>query len=320
MQTPRMYYTDTTGNGHFAKDPDVIRFGGRYLMYYTIRTEDYLAAGIAESDDLDHWRRVGEVLPVTEVEADGLVAPAALVHAGRVHLFYASYGTGPRDAICHAVSEDGLSFQRNPTNPVFRPAGDWTCGRAIDADIIRHGDSWLLYAATRDQEMRVQMLTAATAPVDCRFGRECWTQIADEPILRPELAWERECIEAPTVCRRAGVLYMFYAGAYNNEPQQIGVAVSRDGVRWRRLSNRPLLPNGAPGAWNASESGHPGVFVDTDGTTHLFFQGNRTDGEDWYLSRMSVRWDDGLPFLVRPCDGKQFHLQDPNTDALEAPL
>lgn len=32
--------------------------------------------------------------------------------------------------------------------------------------------------------------------------------------------------------RRDGKLYMFYAGGYNNEPQQVGVAVSTDGVTW----------------------------------------------------------------------------------------
>ncbi len=311
MLTPRMYYTDTTGGSPFAKDPDVIRFGDRYLMYYTIRTPDCLAVGIAASDDLDRWERVGEVTPEMEIERKGLAAPAALVHEGRVHLFYQSYGTGPRDAICHAVSDDGLRFERDPSNPVFRPTGDWTCGRAIDADIVRHGDRWLLYAATRDPNMRVQMLTAARAPAECSFSRDCWTQVADRPILRPELDWERDCIEAPTVCERGGVLYMFYAGAYNNEPQQIGVAVSRDGIEWTRLSDRPLLPDGAPDEWNASESGHPGLFVDDDGATHLFFQGNRTDGADWYLSRMRVEWERGLPYLVRPRDGRQFRIEAP---------
>lgn len=318
MLMPRMYYTDTADGSHFAKDPDVVRFGDRYLMYYTQRHPDLLAVGIAASDDLDHWERVGALLPANEVERKGLVAPAALVHEGRMHLFYASYGTGPRDAICHAVSENGLNFERDPSNPIFRPSGDWTCGRAIDADIIRHGERWLLHAATRDPEMRVQMLTAAEAPAKCDFGRGCWTQVADRPVLKPELDWERECIEAPTVCVRDGLLYMFYAGAYNNEPQQIGVAASRDGAEWLRLSDKPLLPNGAPDDWNASESGHPGVFVDDDGQTHLFFQGNRTDGADWYLSRMRVKWDGPLPCLVRPRDGFEFHLQDPPIDELHA--
>jgi len=318
MDMPRMYFTDTTSGSRFAKDPDVVRFGGRCLMYYTVRRPDCLAVGIAASDDLDHWERVGEVRPATEVESKGVAAPAALVHEGRVHLFYQSYGTGRRDAIRHAVSDDGLHFERDPSNPIFRPTGDWTCGRAIDADIVRHEDEWLLYAATRDPEMRVQMLTAARAPVDCDFSRECWSQAADRSILRPELDWEQDCIEAPTVCKHEGLLYMFYAGAYNNHPQQIGVAVSRDGVEWARQSDRPLLPNGAPDEWNASESGHPGVFVDDDGQTHLFFQGNRTGGEDWYLSRMKVAWDGRLPYLVRPRDGRQFRLQQPHIDALRA--
>lgn len=320
MITPRMYFTDTTHGSAFAKDPDVVRFGDRYLMYYSILTADGLAIGIAESEDLDHWRRIGEIAPETEVERKGVAAPAGLVHDGRVHLFYQSYGQGPRDAICHAVSDDGVRFQRDPSNPIFRPRGGWTCGRAIDADIVAHGDRWLLCAATRDPEMEVQMLTAATARADCDFGRECWAQVADAPILRPELAWELDCIEAPSVCAGEGLLYMFYAGAYNNAPQQIGVAVSRDGVEWRRLSDRPLLPSGGPGEWNASESGHPGVFVDTDGSTHLFFQGNCTDGDDWYLSRTEVLWDGRLPYLVRPRDGEIFRLEEPHVEALDAPV
>ena len=76
---------------------------------------------------------------------------------------------------------------------------------------------------------------------------------------------------------------MFYGGGYNNEPQQIGCAVSDDGVRWTRLSDEPFLPNGAPGEWNASESGHPFAFTDDDGQVHLFFQGNNDMGQTWYL-------------------------------------
>ena len=34
---------------------------------------------------------------------------------------------------------------------------------------------------------------------------------------------------------------MFYAGAYNNAPQQIGVAVSEDGLNWKRLSEEPFF-------------------------------------------------------------------------------
>jgi len=48
---------------------------------------------------------------------------------------------------------------------------------------------------------------------------------------------------------------------------------------WTRVSEHPCLPVGKPGEWNSSESGHPGAFVDTDGRTYLFYQGNSDNGQ-----------------------------------------
>ncbi len=308
---PEMYYTDTSHGRSLAKDPDVEWFGGRYLMYYSVnRGKDGWAVGIAESRDLMHWTKVGEVLPAGDYESKGLAAPAAMVRDGKLHLFYQTYGNGRNDAICHAVSEDGIHFTRNATNPIFKPTGDWNCGRAIDADVIEHDGRLLLYCATRDPEMKVQKLVVASAPADSDYGRDKWTQLCDASILEPQLPWEKKCIEAPSVCRHDGRLFMFYAGGYNNEPQQIGCAVSRDGISWTRLSQEPLLPNGDEGEWNASESGHPGVFTDRDGQMHLFFQGNNDKGASWHLSRMKVARDEaGNPYLIRPGDERTFHLR-----------
>ena len=59
---------------------------------------------------------------------------------------------------------------------------------------------------------------------------------------------------------------------------------------WKRLRDQPLLPAGAPGAWNSSESGHPGVFTDSDGRSYLFFQGNDDHGKTWWISRKRIVW------------------------------
>ena len=104
---------------------------------------------------------------------------------------------------------------------------------------------------------------------------------------------------------------MFYAGGYNNDPQQVGCAVNRDGVKWQRLSEKPLLPNGPPGSWNSSESGHPCVFIDSDDRGYLFFQGNNDNGHTWHLSKMHLRFDERLPYRVRPRDGKEYLLKAP---------
>ena len=137
LRTPAMYFGDATRMGRpFAKDPSVIKHGGRYLMYYSAAPSTNKtvpkgwAIGIAESRDLVHWQKAGELLPAQDCDKNGLCAAGARVIVGRVHLFYQTYGNGPRDAICHAVSDDGLRFTRDPSNPVFHASGDWTSGRA----------------------------------------------------------------------------------------------------------------------------------------------------------------------------------------------
>jgi beta-1,2-mannobiose phosphorylase / 1,2-beta-oligomannan phosphorylase len=299
---PRLLFGDATRHGRpFAKDPSVLRLGQRYLMYYSMvpATNKALpkgwAIGIAESRDLVNWQKAGEILPAQTCEQNGLVNGKALLIGGRVHLFYNSYGNGRNDALCHAVSDDGLRFTRDPSNPILRSTGTWNSGRAIDCDAFECGGRlWLIYA-TRDPSMQTQMLAAATADLKSGFGRGAWTPVGDGPILKPELPWETRCIEAPSVLQRGGTLYLFYGGGYNNDPQQIGCAVSTDGRRWTRLFREPLIPNGRPGDWNSSETGHPGVFEDADGRTYLFVQGNHDKGRTWFISAYELTWEGSRP-------------------------
>ena len=309
-----MYYADTSRIGlPFAKDPSVIRFHGKYWMYYSIpsSTPDADAPttggkgwsiGIAQSSDLIRWTKVGEMTPSQPIEMDGIAAPGARVLDGKVELFYQTYGRAKLDAICHATSGDGLHFNRDPSNPVYRPLHmRWSVGRAIDAEVFPLGKELLLFFVTRDPSMRIQQIGLAAAPLGSTYQRGTWHDVSVKgPILAPTLPWEQLCTEAPTVLKHGDLFYMFYAGGYNNAPQQIGVATSRDGRSWKRMFDHPLLANGKPGTWNSSESGHPGVFTDEDGRTYLFYQGNNDQGHTWYMSMKEVRWHGVEPYLVEP--------------------
>lgn len=301
-----MMFGDTSRTGSpFSKDPHVIKFGGRYLMYYSIQPYkdknnpvQGWGIGIAESRDLINWKKIGEITPAGEYEKKGLAAPCALEINGKVHLFYQTYGNGKNDAICHAYSDDGIHFERNKTNPVFRPTGEWNCGRAIDAEVISFNGNYYLYYATRDPDFKIQLQGVAVAPGNTDFSKSSWKNLStDKPMLKPELPWEKDCIEGASIIQRGNILFMFYAGAYNNNPQQIGVAKSSDGIKWERLSNKPFLTNGKPGEWNYSESGHPHLFEDDNGKTYLFFQGNNDNGKTWYISNIEVFWNDTGPYL-----------------------
>jgi beta-xylosidase len=159
--------------------------------------------------------------------------------------------------------------------------------------------------------MKIQKLAVASAPLHSEFAKKDWTQLCSNSILEPALDWEKQCIEAPTVFKRQGLFYMFYAGGYNNEPQQIGVAVSKDGLQWTRYPNRPSCPAAIKANGIPAKSGHPGVFTDDNGSMVLFFQGNNDNGKTWYLSKMEIRWDGKLPYLIRPEDQFEFRLIEP---------
>ena len=282
--------------GSFAKDPAVVRFREQYFLYYSLRHKDgRFGVGIAVSQDMETWALAGEVPQDMPCEAQGIAAPGTIVLDGKVHLFYQTYGNGKQDAICHAVSQDGLIFVKNPENPVFAPKGDWCCGRAIDADVCLWQGRLHLYFATRDHDMRIQKVSGAWAALDSGFGKAAWHMLAGQSLLIPELTWEGECIEAPATLVEDGKIYLFYGGSYNCTPQQIGCAVSADGIFFQRVSEEPFIPCGEPGAWNSSESGHPYVFRDEDDRIHLFYQGSSDSGETWYLSRCEIAFEDGKP-------------------------
>lgn len=312
-----MQYGDTTSHGEerpFAKDPTVIRHGGRYLMYYSVCAYDKahlpknLPGGrngwrgaIAESTDLVNWKRIGDIRVEGAPFAGGWVAPCVKKFDGKIHLFAQSPRIGkkrgdgkPNNVLWHATSGDGVAFTLAPGNPVFIPKNNWSVDRAIDAEVYRAGDRLMLLFATREKpDAKIQRLGIARAPYASDWAADKWTELSiDKPLLEPELPWEMNCIEAPTVVERKGVWYMFYAGAYNHERQQIGVAWSSDGVHYRRWRDEPVFPHGRPGEWNAWESGHPGLFVDDDGRIYLFYQGKATLKGDYRLSCVEVVFED----------------------------
>lgn len=98
----------------------------------------------------------------------------------------------------------GLTLSEIRTNPIFRPDGDWNCGRAIDAEVCEFKGKYYLYFATRDKDFKIQMQGVAVAPGDTDFSRDDWKLAIDEAILYPELTWEGECIEGASIAKKNG--------------------------------------------------------------------------------------------------------------------
>ena len=303
MEVKMLYTTITEQKRYrqsFAKDPAVVRLKDTYYLYYSIYLEDEqkFSIGIAKSSDMETWEFIGDFPLTQECEKNGACAPGAYVENGIVHLFYQTYGNWQKDSICHATSKDGVHFEKDESNPIFRPTNDWCVGRAIDADVVAFKDKLFLYFATRDYEMKIQQIGVATATLNGNYAKSQWTQAVNKSIVYPEEAWEGECIEAPATIVHDNKVYLFYGGAYNCSPQQIGYAVSEDGIHFEKPEKVPFIPCGKKGEWNESESGHPYLFQDDDGKTYIFYQGSPDMGKSWYLSKYQTAFKEGKPYII----------------------
>ena len=288
----------------FAKDPAVVEYKGCFWLYHSVMRNKVLEIGISCSENGVDFRRVAFFPRTLDCEEKGVGAPGAIIFGGEIHLFYQTYGNGKRDAICHAVSTDGVNFEKDASNPIFAPREpycplpEWSCGRAIDADVCIFGKKLILYFATRDRDFKRQIVCAASAKLDSGFASGSF-DFFPEPVLLPELDWERDCIEAPAAIEYDGKIYLFYGGSYNCSPQQIGCAVSDDGFHFRRIFvDAPFLSCGKPGEWNASESGHPYIYRTNDGRIWLYYQGSPDGGKRWYIARREVDFRNGVPVLL----------------------
>ena len=98
----------------------LVYFKGRYHLFFQLNPDapryGRMHWGHAVSDDLITW----EDLPVAispDVEMH-CSSGSAIVHEGKIWLFYISVSEDYKEVVCAAFSEDGISFKKCDKNPV----------------------------------------------------------------------------------------------------------------------------------------------------------------------------------------------------------
>ena len=75
-ERPRMHFADAVSGKPFSKDPAVIKFRGRYWLYYSLppykgKPTKGWNIGIAQSQNLVDWRKVGELKNTGDLDQHG---------------------------------------------------------------------------------------------------------------------------------------------------------------------------------------------------------------------------------------------------------
>jgi predicted GH43/DUF377 family glycosyl hydrolase len=104
----------------------------------------------------------------------------------------------------------------------------------------------------------------AGARGDHRIGLAREFQKLPRPVLDhgPYRSWDERVVADPYVIRIEPYFYLYYLGQDRAAPprQRLGVARSRDGIRWEKLGANPILEGGEPGAFDDNGVGEPAVF------------------------------------------------------------
>ena len=138
--------------------PTVIRRPDGYRMWFTSVASDPWSIRHARSVDGRDWEVTPEpALTLAEQwEHQRLFYPTVLCADGLYLMWYGSYSAhGAADmktALGFAFSEDGLSWSRHPSNPVFGPheRNDWESHYTTSQSVLRLPDgSWRMWYASR---------------------------------------------------------------------------------------------------------------------------------------------------------------------------
>jgi predicted GH43/DUF377 family glycosyl hydrolase len=179
-----------------------------------------------------------------------------------------------------ALSRDGFNWTKaagpGPGGSLF-DAGD--AAYASWPGVVHDGQKFMMYYTSSDTTYEVLHTLLAYSADGLN-----WTQQGPIAWSDPPVIWDAKGIIARQVIRNpfnthgrdAGKWLMIYAGidgsAEKFKRRSIAMAVSDDGVTWRRLHREPVFTVDASGGWDAAEVTAPHLVV-TNKDLRLFYLG-----------------------------------------------
>lgn len=248
-----------------ALNPSVLESGAALVNLYSGFDGRRWRTLLARSTDGLHWTSAKAVIwpdPSTWEGSAIAANGAALLYGGQLHYWYQA-SEPPRIGL--ARSADGSAWTKQPA-PVldYGPRGAWD-ERALGDPYVIDQNGWLYMYYLGEDRARRQRLGLARS----RDGIS-WTRYRGNPILElgPDAAFDESGLGEPAVWCDHGWWWMLYTGRDRNEVRRMGLARSRDGLKWERT---PLVIAGGQ-AWNSQVVCDATVMVEP-GRVRVWFGG-----------------------------------------------
>ncbi len=253
-------------DGVDALNPSVVRLDGTLFNFYSGFDGTSWHTGLAISNDEGlTWKKQSKLL---SPPAGGYIAAnGSALRSGSEFLYWYQAGKLPRMEL--ARSKDGRSFERHAGLVMdVGPRGSWDERGVADPYVVRFGGAFYAYYLGQDRGKRQRLGVARSN------DGVSWTKLRSNPVL--ELgeagAFDENGLGEPAVWFWGGSYWMLYTGRDRNEVRRMGLAQSRDGVRWRKLV-APVIAGDQP--WNREVVCDATVEVRRDGVDVWFGGGDR---------------------------------------------
>jgi predicted GH43/DUF377 family glycosyl hydrolase/DNA-binding MarR family transcriptional regulator len=262
--------------------PTVVYVDYEYRIWYTGNDGSSSQIFYATSDDGIHWDKRSEpvLTPSNEKywEIKGVSDPSVLYDGETYYMWYAG-DEGNIHQIGYATSDNGIDWEKWPSNPVFRndSPSTWDDGGVSqpsviydDGEPVNKYKMW--YAAYDGSNHRIGYSTSPDGTI--------WNtpRFVIVPALDTthETSWENDNVYEPSVILKGSTFHMWYGGDQNNTAR-IGYANSTNGIMWTRYEKNPVLDIGPKGTWDDKNlKGH--AVVNAESSYHMWYSGY--DGRD----------------------------------------
>ena len=248
------------GNLGTCFDVSVLSEGDDLFMYFSWRDRKCIA--VVQGKDGIHWSEpeicIGPRVTQQGWE-DDLNRPSVLKRDGCWHMWYTGqYHEDERNGtsqIFHAVSKDGIRFERTGDEPVLRPDTEWEKTSTMNPCVLWDetvGKYRMWYSAGAQYEPK------AIGYAESEDGLH-WRKNNSNPVFQANASnrWECHKTAGCQVIKRESDFLMLYIGYYDEDYAQIGMAKSGDGISdWVRFEQNPIV---APdeGAWDGDADYKP---------------------------------------------------------------
>jgi predicted GH43/DUF377 family glycosyl hydrolase len=141
----------------------------------------------------------------------------------------------PKESLALSVSADGKQWSMPEIILSPNPETSWEERINRPSVVKKDGVYHLWYTGQVRDSSRI---CYATSTDGVHFTRQ-----SVEPVLKPELSWEKVAVMCPHVNwdEEEGVFKMWYSGGEQYEPNAIGYATSKDGLHWEKYAGNPVF-------------------------------------------------------------------------------